>query len=361
MAEDLNLEMSSLTEEDLAFFNEPEEKEDGEQPEKEIEKISDELEDKEDKEDIENKEDVSTPSDNNKDDNKSSEFSLFASALAEEGVLTNYDPEKDEVKDFDGLAELVKKTIEENTKNNEFSDLNEEQKNFLQKLRNGFTIDDYVKTKTEEININNIKEDDLEENEDLQKQLIVEDLIESGIPKEKAEKLAQRSFDLGENEKDAKEALASKKVRFENSVKEQEKQRKALIENTKKQHEENIKRIKEKTFNEKEQPFKEIKFNKRIAEEVFKNITEPVGYTDKGEPISALSKARQEDPLEFDYKLNYLFVLTDGFKDLSKIKSDSKSKAAEEFAKKIKQNNEGGFNTSDLDADLESFLNEIEN
>jgi hypothetical protein len=368
MTEDLDLDMSSLQEDEvLSSFasdeyqkeetEEKETKETNEQKEKiskDEEKTNEEIIDDE----VDDKKQSQTPSDNTDDD--SSQFSLFASVLAEEGVLTdfNLDENKNKIKSANDLADLIKSEI----RKNELAGLNEDQKEFLKSLEDGYSVDEFKNEKRNILEVEKLNEDSLYEDEDLQKQLIVDDLLSKGYSKEKAEKLTQRSFDIGENLDDAKDALISKKEKVKAEIDLQKQQRAEFAKKQEKEFKERQEKVKETVFNEKEFPFKEVKFNKQVADKVYSNLTKPVEFTKDGQPVSALQKQRMEDPVNFDYKMNLLFVLTDGFNDLSKLKNDSKSKAAEEFAKKIKNTSSSqNISSSDIDENINNFLQSYNN
>lgn len=295
-----------------------------------------------------------TPSDNIEpgDITGAENLTLFASALADEGVLTL---DKDtEIKSFDDIAKLVEKTIREN----ELSGLNETQKEYLKALENGFTVEEFKQQKTTQVNLDSIKEETVKESEDLQRQLITDDFLAKGYSQEKAEKLAKRSFDLGENEADALDALESKRKLAAEAVKLAEQKKADDAKQQQKTYEETVKKVKEIVFNEESEVIPGIKFNKKVADEVYDSIMKPAEVLEDGTQLSRAASVRMKDPYGFETKLNTLLVLTKDFTDFSVFETNGKSDKAKEFVDKLKTQSSskgaGGFpnlgdNLDDLD------------
>lgn len=303
----------------------------------------------------------STPSDVTSTDNNSQpsaeHLTLFASALAEEGVLSL--DEDDKIESFDDLAKVVEKTIRQN----ELAGLTPTQREYLKAIENGITHNEFVQTQQKIADVSNIKEETVKENEDLQKQLIAEDFISKGYSKEKAEKLAQRSFDLGENEADALEALKAKQESVLKEKEALEKQRAEDLKNQEKQVKETLEKVKKQVFDEKSEVIPGFKFNKKVAEEVYKSMTQPIDYAENGQPISRSQKLRMDNPIDFEHKLNYLLVMTKDFTDFSAFDNTNKTKKSKQFLDKLTDSSSsggaGGFvNLGDTD-DLDWIANNL--
>lgn len=330
--------------------------------------VDDKSDDKSDDK-VDNKSDTSNTDD--KSDNKttnddtsetpSNKFSLFASALKEEGVL-DFNEKEDKIESVEDLAKLIENQI----KKSEFSDLTNDQKEYLDYLENGFNTDEFKKNKKKFIEIENLKEENLEEKEDLQKNLIIRNYVESGINEEKAKKIADRSFDLNTNLEDSKEALSEIEEREKKRVEQEKKNKEEQIKKTQKKNKENLESLKSRVYDEESEILPGIKYNKNVADEVYKNLTEPVEYDENNRPISAIAKARKEEgELEFERKLNSLFVLTDGFKDFSAFSNSKKTNKVKEFEKSLKDNSTQtsgkGHSSSNSNSDFDSTLEELEN
>lgn len=304
-------------------------------------------------------------SDNKSDDDSSktpsNKFSLFASTLKDEGVL-DFNEKEDKVESAEDLAKLIQDQI----KKSEFSDLTNDQKEYLDYLENGFNTDEYKENKKKFIEIENLKEENLEEKEDLQKDLIIRNYIENGMNEEKAKKIADRSFDLNSNLEDSKEALAEIEEREKKRVEQEKKKRESDIKKTQEKNKQNLENLKKRVYDEENEILPGVKYNKNIADKVYKNLTEPVEYDENNRPISAIAKARKEEgELEFERKLNSLFVITDGFKDFSTFSNTKKTNKVKEFEKSLQDSSTKtsgkGHSSSNSNSDFDSTLEELEN
>lgn len=280
---------------------------------------------------IENQDSVDDPS----ADSSSSPLQLLASTLRAEGLI---DLEEDEeVKDSKDLLAAWRKTIAKN----ELSDLTEEQKTYVQALRNGIPEEEVKQ------NFNNIKalesvtNESITANEGLRKTLIAQDFIAKGIDEAKAMKLAERSVDLGEDIDDAKEALNSLKEIEKTRIVKTNAQREAEKKAELKQAEEKLSKLKEVVLN-KEEFIPNMKVNATTKEKIFKNMTEIAEYDSKGNPLNAITAARMKDPENFEMMESFFFTITKGFTDFSKFTKSVKSTAIDELDKSLQSNNVGG-------------------
>lgn len=301
---------------------------------------------------IEDKDEEDT--DNSKGDSPNP-YSSLALALAEEGVLPSFDNSKDKVQSVDDLIEIFKKEI----KSNEYKDLTDEQREYLDAIRSGVPPEVYTQGKSALNELSSITQEEIAENEVLRKQLIIQDFVAKGVNQAKAEKLAQRSMDIGEDENDALEALESLKEIQKSQFEQSQLEHKAKIEKAKQASEEQIKTL-QKTINETKEIIPGMKLTDKVKERVFEQATKPVGQLQNGQYINAVAKAKMEDPIAFETKLNYLFYVTNGFSDFSKIATSQKSKAVKELDDLVKGNTfipSGSAATKNLDytPDLDGF------
>lgn len=319
-----------------------------------------------DETDDDDKTDVKTDSekDDKGDDKKdgSDIYKSFAEGLKEEGVIDF--EENVEIKTSEDLAKLIQKEIEKN----EFSGLSKDQKEYLESLESGFSTEEFQKNKESFLEIEKLKEENLEEKEDLQKQIMIRDFTESGISKERAEKLADRSFDLNKNLEDSKESLENIEKREKDRVEKEKENRKKEIENSKKNNQKILENLKQRVYDEEKEIVPGVKYNKNVADKIFKNLTEPVEYDDNNRPVSALAKEKKEDPIEFDRKLNSIYVLTDGFKDFSIFEKSNKTKKMKNFEDRLKDSSHktsgkghSGNTNSNNNEDFNQVLEELEN
>lgn len=301
-------------------------------------------------EDKEIEEDNSDPESSDDDgDSSPSLYSSLAKVLAEEGLLPSFNEEDQKLETKEDFIEAFRKEI----KNSEYAGLNETQRKYLEGLGNGIPEDDVRQQITIESQLNNITEDEIKSNQELRKQIILNDFILKGYNKEKAEKLTQRSFDIGEDESDALEAMNDVKgfyqKEYDRKVKEAQDAKKQAEEQSAKQLEDL-----RKTITEFKEVIPGVKVSEKDKTKIYEMATKPVAQLQNGTYINALMKAKIEDPVNFEAKLNYLFYITKEFKDFDIIKKTQKSKATKELSDFVKGNTftpSGSSSTDNLDFD----------
>lgn len=276
----------------------------------------------------ENVDDDGTPDTTGSSDSSSSPLASFARALVEEGVLSNLD-EKDEIKDFDDLKALVRREIEAK----EFSDLNDTQKEYLEALRSGIPAEDFIKNKHDVSALENINDNVLKENEDLRRNLILNDFISKGYSPERAKDLTDRSFKTDSDLEDSKLAFEALKKSKQTEIQRKIEAEQVAADQRRKDEEKQLEELK-KFVNDTKEIIPGMNLNENVKSEVYNSMTKVVDEKD-GRPMNKLMKARAENPKEFEVKLHYLFHVTDGFKDFSKIVKTAKSKAVKEFSESL--------------------------
>jgi hypothetical protein len=297
-------------------------KEDITKPDKKKEIVADE--------DIEDEDEEDTGSDDDKGSSPEI-YSSLADALAEEGILSSLDLTKNKIKNAEDLFQAIKNEI----KNNEYSDLTEDQREYLEAIRSGVPLETYKGKQTADQQLNSITPEELEDNAELRKAIITNDYITQGISPEKAAKLAQRSVDLGEDKEDALESLSSlKEFNKKEFIKQQEAAKQARLDAEKAQKDQ-LEKLKETVYATNE-IIPGMKLNAKVKEEVFNQMTKPVGKDAQGNPLNALTKARMEDPVGFTTKMHYLFHVTKGFTNFDKIVKTQKSKAVKDLEEKMR-------------------------
>lgn len=361
---ELELDMSSFGE-DIEFFEPTEEIENIDQnnPDKDQENDQqddskdDQQDDQDQNSDPDKEESVADKGKPEKDDSDESEsssqklYSSLASALAEEGIVSSLE---DPIKSPEDLFNLIRNEI----KKNEFSDLNETQKEYLEALRSGVPVEEYKQVKSFESKLEQITKENLEESEELRKSIIMQDYMNQGISQEKAEKLAQRSIDLNEDINDSIEALESvknfTKSKLQERIQKQKEQEALMI----KKQQDDLKALKKQVENLKE-IIPGIQINEKVKNQVYDSMTKTVGTTKDGKPLNALTKARMENPTDFTIKLHYLFNLTNGFKNFDKVVKTSKSKAVKELDDLLKGNTfipSGQQSQENMDFDIDDKM-----
>lgn len=275
--------------------------------------------------------------DSEKDDNDTSPdiFTSFANLLSEKGLLSSFN-EETKLESEDDLANLVKSEIDTRSKEMLVSKLGEEGYEALEK---GISLAEYQSYKNDLETLDSVDEDSLKSNPELSKRIILEDYKAQGLPEERAIKLLNKSLELGDDSllEDARESLDSlkeyQKVQFEKT----QAQRAEEAEKLAKEQEKIDNDLKNSVYNT-DEIIKGVKINKEIKDRMYDTMTSIVSKNEKGIPENKLMKDRREDPINFDTKLYYLYTVTKGFNDFSKLMNTTTSKVTSDFEKALRSN-----------------------
>jgi hypothetical protein len=128
----------------------------------------------------------------------------------------------------------------------------------------------------------------------------------------------------------------------------------------KRREDENAVKIKayEKLVKETKEIIPGLAVDAKLHEELLRKIVKPIGIDGNGMPVSYVQSIRNEDPYNFDLRLNYLMTITKGMTDFSKIVTTSETKATKKInslleAKAPKGTNQGGVETGSKKSVLE--------
>jgi hypothetical protein len=270
------------------------------------------------------------------DENSPNIYSSFASVLSEQGLLPSLDLQKDKpITTVDELTSSIKTEIEAQAKNYLLEKIGQEGYDALEK---GVSLAEYQQYQDNIDTLENITDDTLSQDIELSKKIIYQDYLNQGIDEARAMRLLKKSIDAGEDSiiEDARESLASLKVgeakRLQQLVVEREAQAKATA-----QAQEKIDNDLKNAIYSKTEFFKGIKVNKTIQDTVYNSITKIVGQSPTGVMENKLMRDRRENPIDFDSKLYYLYEITNGFSDLSKITSKSETKAISKLERDLRK------------------------
>lgn len=261
----------------------------------------------------------------NGQDDSPNNFSSFAAVLNEQGLLPTLNLEETKINSAEDLVNAVKSESERQAKEYIVSKIGEQGYEALEK---GITLQEY-QAHTENTNsLESIDDSVIEKDLELSKNIILQDYINQGISEDRALRILKKTIDLGEDAiiEEAKESLVSLKLTQEKELvklqAEREKQKAAA--EAKQEAIDND--LKNSIYSSKE-IIKGIKVDKATQEQVYKSITQVVGEGPNGVMENKLMRDRREDPINFDTKLYYLYEMTNGFKDFSKLVSKSQTKA----------------------------------
>lgn len=314
------------------------------------------------KEDEKKEEHKESPS--HKDTNDSSLSLVFAKFLNEKGLLSNYDEEK--------FSEYFKENGDENSLEYLF---NSELEARVEEIKNTYADDmkEYVELKDAGINGNlaqqlvslkstfdSIKDEDIESNEDLRKQILVQHYMNTtNFSENKIKKIVEKFINDGDDIDEAKEALIEIKKFNEEQIKLEKKK----VEDEEKYREEQIKKNKEE-FSKTLYGTKEIlgqSVNKPTLQKL-ERFLEPVYKDDKGNSIDGITAWFLKDPIKA--RINLAYGIMSGLLDgkLDKLEQKAKTNAINEMEKIF--NSKGmvtGFSDTKTENDIKNNLTNLKN
>lgn len=275
-------------------------------------------------------EEVDTDPDGDVEDSSSNPnlFKSLATLLSEKGLISSVDSEA-KIETEDDFVSLFKKQIEQS----EYSDLNETQKEYLQKLREGIPHQKVEKDLYETSRLDSINEDLIKEDSDLRQRIIYQDLINKGFSEERAKKNLQRSIELEQDVEDAIDSLNSIKDFNKSRIERENEELKRQAQELQKQEEKRINSIKNK-IKTSDEVIKGYKITDAVKEKIEENMFKVVGQNPENKQNeNALMKYRRENPEDFDYKLYYLYTITDGFQNFESLVKNTKSTVLKDLEK----------------------------
>lgn len=262
-------------------------------------------------------------------------YSSFASELHKQGVLPTLDLDNTKIDNTTALGDVIQSEINRQTKDYIINKVGEEG---YKALEEGVTLASFQEHQNAVLSLDKITEDSLTEDLDLAKQVILQDYMNQGLSEKRATKILNKTIDLGEDAivEDALESISSLKV-FEEKRIEQQKVDYANQQKENKAHQEKIDNDLKHAIYGKSEFIKGVELTKGVQDKVYKAITNIVGESPNGVMENQLMRDRREAPIEFDAKLYYLYELTDGFSDFSKLKAKATSKAVSDFDRVLRQ------------------------
>jgi hypothetical protein len=194
----------------------------------------------------------------------------------------------------------------------------------------GVPLEEAIKAQNNINTYSAIPPEELVRDDEKMRKVILDYKISMGMTEEEALDEIEAMADL---EKPAKTALNKMVALEEKKLKEKEQ---ALLNSKleqKKAFEDSVQKLK-KYSEEVPEIFPGVKLNNTIKTKVFEQMTTPVKTKD-GQVISRIQEIRDQDPIKFDFTLNYLVNITDGFKKMSALSALAKSSAIRDMEKAI--------------------------
>lgn len=309
--------------------------------------ITEEDEPELDKEGFVEETDDGTPPSKTKGSSSSSPFKPFAKALSEEGFLPSFEDEDFDklVEEFGGeaeaLMELSRRSINEEIDAYK-KDADEDYKAFLEARDSGLDLNQWADVYEAKKSYASITEDKIEEDEDLQKSLISQNLRYRGIPEDEIADTIESFETTGKlfiNAKKAHSNLLKITEQQETKLKEDKVKQEEAV---KKQREDNLKSLR-KEVDALTEVVPGIKINKQIKDKIYSSITTPVKTGANGEPLNLAMAKRAENPLKYAIIENYLLEMGVFDGNWDKIVARQKSKALNELSKVLSDDKNTSF------------------
>lgn len=239
-------------------------------------------------------------------------YASFAKANYEEGVLNDFDEaefnelSKELGSPAKALIELNKRTIEKHVQAR-LESFPEEIQKLAENYQKGIPLDELIDTQSREIRLKNITDEQLLGNEDLTKQLIIEDLKNRGFTESEAGEEYKLYVESAIEDKRAVQAR-------DRLISRQEEVIKSKAEQAQKAKEDRLQAIEESRKNLKSQvdAAKEfipgVEVSNREKSLVFNALTKPVARDARGNELNEIMMTRAKNPVHFDTMVAYLYT-----------------------------------------------------
>lgn len=303
----------------------------------EIEETEEEIEDNE----------VEENSTEESENSSESAIKVFAQMLGESGII---DFKEDEFEDEDEY--LVNKYVEGvNKKAQELIEeiVPEDLKELFNNYQKGVPLDELIKSESTKIRLDNIKIEDLEEDDSTQEKLIRQSLEYQGFDKEEIDEKIEDYKDGNLMFKESKSAIKIIKKQEDRKIQELQKQQEQEDNSRKAEAVQMVKQLRSNIF-EKEEIIPGIKMSKEDKEQFYKGIVE-VGK----DGLTQLQKKAQADP-DWEMKSAYFLLMMDG--KLDKVVKKNKTEVTQKFKENAdKQKSTSKFGKVDMKTIERAFSN----
>ena len=258
-------------------------------------------------------------------------ISSIARAFRDYGVLPSLtDEDVNSATDAETFAELMEKELN--------SRLDEETKFYKEAYNAGIspnTLENYQKTMDI---LNNITEDSITDEvngEELRKNLIVQNYVNTGMTQEKALKWAEKSIANGDDIEDAKDALQSIKDYYTDLYNEELTKGRNAAKAAKEEQKKQADALK-KSILEDEKVFGELDIDKKTRQKIYNSIS-VAKHKDGNMYYSDIQQYQKENPTDFLKYVGLFYTLTDGFTNLQPLIKGPVKKAAKKNTEELQR------------------------
>lgn len=296
--------------------------------EEETLRVKEELED--------NEEDEGKSPESNSSKQDSSIVFPLAKVFQERGHLPS-DLKQEDINSIEDLLDMVETNVINNAESKIIESLPDVVKEIIVNYKEGVPLDFLINNKSRQIEVSNITEEQLLEDEDLQKNIVTMEMEFKGMDSEAIKEhleLLEKAGNLDEKAIKAKKFVEVALKKQEEVVKKQVEQQKIQMEEQIKQNQKKLREL----IDKQKEVIPGVTMTKRLADEIYRNIITPVTYENKT-PISNIELLRRKDPLKFEMNLQILYKLGALEGNWEKVFKYKDSKAATELLKSLENGN----------------------
>lgn len=278
------------------------------------------------------------------ENNESSEggespYKVWAEILKERGIIDYKDDEFAEDDDF--LVSKYEESVDKKAKEYLDEIVPDDLKEMFKKYQKGVPLDTLIKVQSESVRLDQIKIEDLEDNEDLQEKMVRQAQEILGLDKEEIDEKIEDLKDANLLFKESKASVKIIKKNLDNVEKDAERLKEIELEKKQTQKAQLINELKTKIYST-DEVIPGLKISASEKEKFFKGITE-VGK----DGMTELLRKATKDP-DWELKSAYFLLMMDG--KLDKITADNKNKVAKKFLEKADTYKESKFDKLDVRA-----------
>lgn len=259
-------------------------------------------------------------------------YANLATFLKEKNILEG----EAEVTNEESFVSAISKAIDDGR----YSGLSEAQRSYMQAIEAGIP-ENTAATMVKDIqSLQKIDAATLKDRADISTVLIQEDLKQQGWDEKRIEKQVER---LIKTEELLSESLLAKDnllASSNNYIQTQKAAHDKTVADAQALEEKQVEDLKEAVYGEKK-VLGVITADDKLRNQVYESMTKPVGYDKAGAPINAMTKDRLADPVDFAKRMEYAYVLTKGFTDMSRLQRRADSSAATKLKQAVQGLNIG--------------------
>lgn len=266
------------------------------------------------------------------DEPSTSPYSSLAKLFHERGVISDTEG-FDDLKADAGIDKFMD-ALEAKLTDGVTSEMNPEQKEYLEALKSGVPTEWYHEKKSVVQQLANVDEAKLVGDTDAARNarytILYNDFKMKGHDDTQAKTITDGLFALNKDVESSKTALESIKnsaqAEIDAKIAEGKTEQEAELQKQKEAQE----ALKTKIYDTQAIIPGGPKLSKKLQDKVYKTVTNVVAYDDNNQPVTEIFKALKDNPIETQITLGYLWAITDGGKNMNTLNTTASTKVAKE-------------------------------